>query len=200
MGIPTEDVTFQDVHVMLTDFGVAFRPSEKERLQANTPIDIRPPETRFDQSTPLTPASYIWSLACAIWNMVAQRPLFGEILATPDMITSQQVNALGPLPRDWWDKWDSKLEFFTQDGLPIESHRPPTWEHRFERDIQEPRRENGLGVLDAKEAGAFASMLRSMLAYKPGNRSTAKQILETEWMKEFALPEYKKNMLGKEIH
>ncbi|KZZ92115.1 protein kinase domain protein [Moelleriella libera RCEF 2490] len=91
---------------------------------------------------------------------MAQRPLFGEILATSDMITSQQVNTLGALPRDWWDKWNATSEFFKQDGTPIESRRTPSWSSRFERDIQQPMREDTLeGSSDIEEAQAFTSML-----------------------------------------
>ncbi|EFY84826.1 protein kinase domain protein [Metarhizium acridum CQMa 102] len=194
MGKPTEDLTLQDANLMLTDFGVAFRPSQEVRLKSHTPIDIRPPETRFEPRTPLTYSSDIWSLACTIWNFLAQRPMFGEILATPDMITSQQVNALGPLPRDWWDRWDKKLDFFTEDGTPIECLRSPSWDRYFEEDIQEPRRERIMGVLDAEEAKAFTAMLRSMLAYKPADRLTAKQVLQTEWMETYALPDYERSL------
>jgi hypothetical protein len=35
-------------------------------------------------------------------------------------------------------------------------------------------------------------MLRWMLAFRPGDRPTAKQVLETEWMREWALPECEK--------
>ncbi|TWU70488.1 hypothetical protein ED733_000646 [Metarhizium rileyi] len=180
----------QDAKILLSDFGVAFQPQKESRLQSNTPINVRPPETRFEQSTPLTPAADIWSLACMIWDVMAQRPLFGEILATSDMMTSQQVNTLGTLPRDWWDKWNAKWEFFKQDGTPIESRRTPSWSRRFERDIQEPRHENNLGgILDTEEVQAFTSMLQSMLAYRPANRPTAEEVLKTEWMRKYALPE-----------
>ncbi|KAK2603658.1 hypothetical protein QQS21_004131 [Conoideocrella luteorostrata] len=193
LGMPTEDVAIQDAKIMLSDFGVAFMPSKESRLQSNTPINVRPPETRFEHNTPLTPASDIWSLACMIWDIMAQRPLFGEILATSDMMTSQQVNALGVLPRDWWDKWNARSEFFTQDGTPIESRRTPSWSHRFERDIQEPRRENNLGgSLDIEEQQAFTCMLQSMLRYQPANRPTAEEVLNTEWMRRYALPELEK--------
>ncbi|OAA44113.1 protein kinase domain protein [Metarhizium rileyi] len=190
LGMPTETLAIQDAKILLSDFGVAFQPQKESRLQSNTPINVRPPETRFEQSTPLTPAADIWSLACMIWDVMAQRPLFGEILATSDMMTSQQVNTLGTLPRDWWDKWNAKWEFFKQDGTPIESRRTPSWSRRFERDIQEPRHENNLGgILDTEEVQAFTSMLQSMLAYRPANRPTAEEVLKTEWMRKYALPE-----------
>lgn len=47
-------------------------------------------------------------------------------------------------------------------------------------------------VFDAKERAAIFDMLRPMLSFKPENRSTTKQILETEWMVKWALAEYEK--------
>lgn len=181
MGIPTETVASQDAKILLSDFGVAFQPDKEMRPNSNTPINVRPPETYFEKDTPLTPAADIWSLACMLWDVMAQRPLFGEILATPDMIMSQQINTLGALPQDWWDRWNMKWEFFNRDGTPIESRRTPSWSCRFERDIQQPRHENEvLGTMDAEEAQAFTTMLQSMLVYQPTKRLLAKEVLHTE--------------------
>ncbi|TQV90313.1 protein kinase domain-containing protein [Cordyceps javanica] len=194
MGMPTESLAIQDAKILLSDFGVASQPEKESQLQSNTPINFRPPETRFEQKTPLTPAADIWSLACMIWDVMAQRPLFGEILATTDMITSQHINTLGAFPRDWWNKWDAKWKFFKSDGTPIESQRTPSWSSRFERDIQGPRREKNMGgSLDIEEAQAFTFMLRSMLAYQPADRPTAEEILNTEWMRKYALPDLQRS-------
>lgn len=193
MGKPTEELTLNDARLILIYFGVAFKPSQERRFKSYAPIDIRPPETRFEPTTPLTSASDNWSLACAIWSLLAQRPLFGEILAKPDIITSQQVNSLRLLPTVWWNTWQTRRNFCAEDGTPIESRRTPSWDTRFEKDIQQPRREQSMGALDEKEAAAFNGMLRSMLSYKPEDRPTTKEVLESEWMKEYALPEYERS-------
>lgn len=41
-----------------------------------------------------------------------------------------------------------------------------------------------------RERAAFFDMLRPMLSFRPEDRPTTKQILESEWMLEWALPEY----------
>lgn len=126
-----------------------------------------------------------------MWDAMAQRSLFGEILATPNIIISQQVNALGKPPKNWWDAWEARSDYFQEDGTPIESRRTPSWDSRFERDIQQPRRDkDGLGgCLDAKEAEAFISMVRSMLNYRPARRPRAADVLDSAWMMKYALPE-----------
>ncbi|KAJ5209629.1 hypothetical protein N7449_004008 [Penicillium cf. viridicatum] len=35
-------------------------------------------------------------------------------------------------------------------------------------------------------------MLRSMLSFEPANRPSAQEVLDSEWMVEWALPEYEK--------
>ncbi|KAB8247395.1 kinase-like domain-containing protein [Aspergillus flavus] len=103
-------------------------------------------------------------------------PLFEGFLATEDDMTCEHVDTLG----------------FTEDGTPINRNPYRSWRDRFEDSVQQPRRDSGMPVFDAKERAAIFDMLRPMLSFKPENRSTTKQILETEWMVKWALAEYEK--------
>jgi serine/threonine protein kinase len=189
LGEPSENVTLSNAKLLLVDFGVAFRPSEESRFKSYTPLEIRPPETRFE-STGLSFASDIWSLACTIWAILGQRSLFDSILATQDDMTCEQVDALGCLPPEWWERWTARASKFTEGGLPLEGRSVWSWDQRFEDSIQAPRRERGMEMLNLKEKDAFFKMIRWMLAFRPGDRPTAKQVLETEWIRNWALPEY----------
>lgn len=42
------------------------------------------------------------------------------------------------------------------------------------------------------ERDALLSMLRSMVSFKPESRPSAKEVLASEWMVKWALPEYEK--------
>lgn len=178
--------------LMLVDFGVAFRPSEELRLQSYTPLEIRPPEARFEPTTPLSFASDIWSLACTIWAILGQRSLFDSLLASKDDIACEQVDALGFLPLEWWEKWEARSRKFTQAGELVEGRSVWSWDQRFEDSIQEPRREKGMETLDTKEKDAFFAMMRWMLAFRPTDRPTINQVLDTAWMRDWALSEYEK--------
>jgi len=46
--------------------------------------------------------------------------------------------------------------------------------------------------IDPDEKDAIFKILKSMLKFRPQDRSTAKQIIECEWMAKWALPEYEK--------
>ncbi len=192
LGEPSEEVTLPEAEVLLSDFGEAFSPSQDVRYESHTPISIRPPETRFAPKQPLSFSTDIWTLACAIWAISGQRPLFDGTLATEDDITYEQVQALGMLPPEWWEQWDAGRHWFTKAGEPVENRPVRSWEDRFEYSIQKPRRDEGLTAFDPEEKSAICAMLRSMFSFRPEDRPTAQQILKSDWMVRWALPAYSK--------
>lgn len=68
---------------------------------------------------PLSFPSDIWSMACTIWTIIAQCPLFEGFLASEDDMTCEHVDALGILPPEWWMKWEGRRNKFSEDGTPI---------------------------------------------------------------------------------
>ncbi|KAK6826749.1 hypothetical protein RU639_004558 [Aspergillus parasiticus] len=192
LGEASEDITLPEARILLTDFGEAFLYLHELKYESHTPLVIRPPEARFESNKPLSFQSDIWTLACTIWSIIAQRPLFEGFLATADDMTCEHVDTLGVLPPEWWKKWEARRQKFTEDGTPINRNPYRSWEDRFEDSVQQPRRDSGMPVFDAKERAAIFDMLRPMLSFKPENRSTTKQILESEWMVKWTLPEYEK--------
>ncbi|KAJ6145280.1 kinase-like protein [Penicillium chermesinum] len=169
LGQASEEITLSETKVLLTDFGEAF-PLSKERKYG----------------------SHIWTLACTIWSIIAQRPLFEGFLATEDDMTCEHVDTLGILPLEWWKRWEARRLKFTEDGKPMNRNPFRSWDDRFEDSMQQPRRDSGMPSLDASEREAFFDMLRPMLSFRPEKRPTTKQILESEWMLKWALPEYDK--------
>ncbi|KAM5439737.1 hypothetical protein MferCBS31731_004147 [Microsporum ferrugineum] len=150
---------------------------------------IRPPEIIFEYGKPLSFPSDIWTLACSIWAIVAQRPLFDSFLATQDDMVCEHVDALGILSPEWWQKWEARHSSFAEDGTPINRSAFRSWDDRFEDSIQQPRCDSGMPPFGSDERDAISSMLRLMLSFKPENRPTAKQVLESEWMVKWALPQ-----------
>ncbi|KAH7019746.1 kinase-like domain-containing protein [Ilyonectria destructans] len=192
LGDASEKITLSESKLLLTDFGTAFYPAQESRLQSYTPLEIRPPEARFEPTTPLSFASDIWSLACTIWAIIGQRSFLDSFLLSQDDATSDQVDALGRLPPEWWEKWEARSKSFTEDGRPKGDRSPWSWDQRFEDSIQQPRREKGMETLDEKESHALCEMIRWMLAFRPGDRPSADQVLKTAWMRNWAIPESEK--------
>lgn len=192
LGEASENITLLEARVLLSDFGEAFSPAQEKRFKSHTPLLIRPPEVRFEPTKPVTFSSDIWTLACTIWDIIAQKSLFEGFLTNEDDMTCQQIDALGQLPTEWWEKWEARRDKFTQQGEPINRSQNQSWEDLFETCVQRPRVEEKMPPLETSERDALFSMLRWMLSFRPENRPSAQQVLESEWMVKWALPEYEK--------
>ncbi|CEO58553.1 Putative Complex: human SRPK2 bound unphosphorylated (Precursor) [Penicillium brasilianum] len=182
LGEPIEKITLAESRILLSDFGEAFSYSKEPKHESRTPLVIRPPEARFEPNKPLSFSSDIWTVACTIWSIIAQRPLFEGFLATEDDMTCEQVDTLGVLPPEWWRKWEARRHKFSEDGKPINREYFRSWDDRFEDSVQQPRQDSGMPMFDTRERDAIFDMLRPMLSFRPENRPTTKQILESEWM------------------
>jgi serine/threonine protein kinase len=196
LGKACEDFTPSECNILLSDFGEAYRPLTEHRCSSQAPFSFVPPEARFEPEQGLSFPADIWSLACSIWIILGQRPLFEDILATPDDITAGQVDTLGNLPTRWWKIWEARHEYFDESGTPNQGRQVRSWDDRFETHIQLPRQKAGISGFDAEEKVAVMNMLRSMLSFEPEKRLTAQDILKCEWMEKWALPVFKKSRSG----
>ncbi|KFZ08615.1 hypothetical protein V501_05889 [Pseudogymnoascus sp. VKM F-4519 (FW-2642)] len=193
LGKPSDEVRLPEAKILLIDFGEAFEPARKEKYVSHTPLCTRPPEAHFEPSKALSFPSDVWSLACAIWSILGQRPLFDPWLANIDDLTRWQVDAFGILPPEWWLLWEDRGKWFDDNGVPLENREGVfSLGDRFRFSTQEPRQKEGMGVFEQDEEEALLAMLQSMLTYKPGDRSTASEVLDSEWMRKWAMPAHEK--------
>ncbi|KAF3343746.1 Sodium/potassium-transporting ATPase subunit alpha-1 [Verticillium dahliae VDG2] len=190
MGKPSNEISLGESKLFLADFGTAFCPDEEPRFESYTPLEIRPPEARFEPTQPLTFASDAWSLGCMIWAILGVKPFLGAWLFGPESAAAAQIDALGPMPYGWWEKWQAKTktESFDGNGRPKPGREVWTFEQRFEDSIQQPRREGGMEVIADDEREAIFEMIKGMLKFCPCDRMTVQQVLETEWMRKWAIP------------
>ncbi|KAK1998223.1 kinase-like protein [Colletotrichum falcatum] len=169
LGIASDEVTLKEAKLLLGDFGVAFRPSDKSRFESYTPLVIRPPEAFFEPTTPLSFASDIWSLGCTIFELLAHRSLIDGILTPQD-------------------------EIFDKEGRPLSNERDIwSWDRRFEQWVQEPRESCGMTVIDEEEKAALFELLHRMLAWRPRERPDAPEVLNMAWIKKWAIPAYEES-------
>lgn len=192
LGKPSDEVSLHEAKILLADFGTAFRPTEEPRFESYTPLQIRPPEVRFEPTEPLSYPSDVWSLGCVIWAILGVRPFLDNWLIGPDETTADQVDALGPMPDEWWETWEGNSKWFIGNGKPKEGREVWTFDQRFEDAIQAPRKGGGTEVMSREERDALYDMVRGMLVFRPGDRLDANQVLRTDWMRKWAIPEAEK--------
>ncbi|QPG97341.1 hypothetical protein C2857_006169 [Epichloe festucae Fl1] len=192
LGKPSNEVLVPEAKILLTDFGTAFSPAQESRFDSYTPLQIRPPEVRFEPTRPLSYTSDIWSLGCIIWAILGVKPFLDSWLIGPDDATADQVDALGPMPDEWWETWQGRSKGFVGNGKPKEGRETCTFDQRFEDAIQAPRRWRGMEVMGEEERNALFQMVKGMLVFRPEDRLSVRQVLQTDWMRKWAIPEAEK--------
>lgn len=135
-------------------------------------------EVLFEFIIPLSFGSDIWSLGCIFFELFAHGFLFDGFMTTQNHITAQQVTLQGPMPEDWWLRWESRSEWFDAKGrLLDETGSLGSWEKRFQEWIQNARQRYGYPTMSDDEKTALIELLKCMLTWKPAERPSAEQLL-----------------------
>ncbi|KAM3441001.1 hypothetical protein MY4824_001785 [Beauveria thailandica] len=116
---------------------------------------------------------------------------------TEDGVTSLQVEALGKLPDEWWKNWEARSEYYTEDGQSLRTDNDPvrTLRSQFSDAMQEGRLRHK-ETMGFDERKALFAMLQSMLVYRPEQRCSVKEVLSSEWMIKYAMPDYERMCTG----
>lgn len=116
---------------------------------------------------------------------------------TEDTVMGTQVQALEKLPVEWWEAWDARSEDFYEQGQLLRTDNGPvyTFDYQFEDAMQAGRRRYKVETMDSIEMDALLAMLRLMLAFRPEQRCSVDEILDSKWTTRDAMPDYEKMRL-----
>ncbi|KAJ0413994.1 kinase-like domain-containing protein [Aspergillus carlsbadensis] len=203
LGHDCGKVTLADAPIKIADLGEAFRPRETRQYTASVPLLRAPPESRFAAGgldEPLSFPSDVWTLACAIWETFGCGPPFEALFASLDGVTREQVEMLGKLPERWWNQWETRNDWFDEDGCKNvkeslrqwhgTTHRD--WDTRSFEDIREPREKYNFEIFTAEEETAFRAMMKMMLVLEPTQRVTIDEVVGCQWMQKWGLPGWRR--------
>ncbi|KAK2760154.1 hypothetical protein FQN53_007938 [Emmonsiellopsis sp. PD_33] len=199
LGKKAEEFTLSEVGagILLSDFGEAFEPASdlRQGKDCHTPLAFRAPEAHFEPQAPLSYPSDIWGLATAIWEILGMKAIFSLEYTDINKIISQHIDVLGPLPFPWWESWEERDLFFDGNGNPKEDRDvwPPINE-AFEEGVQKYRRMGKIGEFDSEEASAIMDLMCRMLAFRPEDRPSAEEVLNSDWMVRWALPSFQQSL------
>lgn len=197
LGKAAENFLLSDKRVLLSNFGEEFSPSADVRLgeDCHTPLAMRPPEAQFEPRVSLSYPADIWSLAVAIWEILGMNAVFSSEFTSIDEIVSRQIDVLGPMPLNWWERWEERSQFVDSAGRPKEGR--DVWspiEEAFDEGMQKYRRNRGVGGFDKEEAAAILDLMRRMLALTPEERPTVDDVLNSEWMVKWVMPGFERSL------
>ena len=191
LGEEDGNITLGETKLLLSDFGTAFRPSDESTFKSHTPLTIQPPEAFLEPTAPLSFGSDIWSLGCVIFELFAPCSLIYGFMTTQDDITAQQVVLQGPMPKEWWARWEERCEWFDETGKPLrEPGRAGSLDNRFEELVQNGRKHCGYPTVSDDEKAELVELLRRVLAWRPAARPSAQELLDMRWVKKWGLPAY----------
>lgn len=117
---------------------------------------------------------------------------------TQNEIVAQQIDVLGSsnFPDSWRKQWErlGEEKLGSDTAIP---RRPtvvretwPNLEDAFEEFVQKYRRKRKTaGTFDERETRAILELMREMLKFRPGERLTIDEVLKSEWMVNWALPQ-----------
>ncbi|KAL3473291.1 kinase-like domain-containing protein [Aspergillus californicus] len=205
LGLASDELTLTDCPLILADFGAAFDPSTTNSYTCQTPRLLAPPEAYFAKPPTDSPLSFpadIWTLACTIWDLFGTSPPFEVFIPSLDNVTQEHVDTFGKLPERWWKRWENRSGWFDEDGRKnvkefrkVFGNTARPWEKRFPGSIRRARKEamwceeKDLGLFEPDEEKAFGEMIKSMLVLEPGERASIYDVVGSEWMQGWGLPE-----------
>ncbi|EER37234.1 protein kinase [Histoplasma capsulatum H143] len=198
LGLRSDEIKLADSSILLTDFGEAFDPQRTERFTAHAPVPLSPPESRFADE-PLSFPSDIWTLGCVIWDLFGSSPPFEAFPGSQDDITIEHVETFGKLPDQWWSKWETRGNWFDEDGhknvkeslQQYYGNTSRSWTQRF-AEINISRKSKKLKIFDPEEKKSFHDMMQSMLVLEPSERASIDDVVRCEWMQRWGLPEFQR--------
>lgn len=110
----------------------------------------------------------------------------------PDEVLSEIVDALGPLPTEWWERWKYRGDYYHEDGTKktegltedyIED-RPLAL--RIERIRMSPSTAREIEPLTVDDYRGLQTLLKSCLRYEPSQRATAEDVLKMDWIRQLS--------------
>ncbi|KAJ5582657.1 hypothetical protein N7535_001277 [Penicillium sp. DV-2018c] len=159
---------------VLCDFGSAM-PGGIEHFEDIQPNIYRAPEVILE--APWTYSVDIWNVGCMIWGLFERESLFTGYDAEFQTYRSrahlnEMISLLGPPPLSLLAQGKLSHKFFSSEGdfcagMPLRAR------------VSLEQRES---TLEGEEKLKFLNLIRKMLQWEPGMRSSAKELAQDEWI------------------
>ncbi|KAI0003443.1 kinase-like domain-containing protein [Xylariaceae sp. FL0662B] len=159
---------------VLCDFGSAV-PGDREHLEDVQPNIYRAPEVILE--VPWTYSIDIWNVGCMIWDVFEGGHLFTA--HDPELHTyrsrahlAEMIALLGPPPQNLLARGKSSHRFFSAEG-----------EYSAGITVPEPVSLKNIETsVEGQDKELFLRFMQKMLQWEPEKRSSAKELIEDDWV------------------
>lgn len=176
--------------ICVVDFGESF-PVSSPPADLGIPENYLPPEVLLDQENAVSQACDVWALGCTLFEIRQQLALFYMIFDREELL-AEIVRFFGKPPKEWWDKWETRGEFFDEKGTWIQCGDDEEWS--LEATLSKPtetflpgadnKQEAQKSLITPKaEQELMADLLYKLFRYEPENRLPAEEVLAHQWFK-----------------
>jgi len=148
----------------------------------HTPASICAPEILFGETPSL--AADIWSLGCALFEMVSGARIFEGIMPTPRATLKEIMRTLGKPPDRFWEQWkvwEMKIGV-KEDQTVLDSEVTQDLLNRIREFLQDNEFDNGAVALADNDVLNLTDLLRRLLVYEPAQRLSAQEVLGHPWI------------------
>ncbi|KAF7877423.1 hypothetical protein EAF04_001100 [Stromatinia cepivora] len=154
---------------VLSDFGSAVRGDEKRNHNAGPQI-YRAPEVMIKAA---------WSYPVDIWNVGV---MLWDLFEGKHMFHAEVIGMLGHPPLDLIKKGVRSPEFFDEEGMYFTSEKLLGKWIAVIRIMENMSLEKSELRLRGKNKDMFLELMRGMLQWRPGDRKTARQLIDDPWL------------------
>ncbi|KAF2489397.1 kinase-like protein [Lophium mytilinum] len=179
---------FKD-QIAVVDFGESFETSNPPK-ELGTPTAYCAPELLIGSI--VSQASDLWALACTLSEIRTTRRLFRDWEGDGEDPKWQMVVLLGKFPEPWWSSWETRKNYFDDNGDPYmteSGHMSVSGARTIEEYVEEGVTHDLNGVITKShtiprdEGRVLADLLGQMLKYDPRERISTATVLEHPWFK-----------------
>ncbi|PWY88821.1 kinase-like protein [Aspergillus sclerotioniger CBS 115572] len=95
-----------------------------------------------------------------------------------------------------FEKWEERSDFFDESGRPKEGTEVwPPLDQEFEQGVRKYRQKQpGIEDFDDEETAAILDLMRRMLKFRPEERLTIEEVMQSEWMVKWVMPDYERSL------